>query len=61
MRPPVRWRAWGLAAIGTMLLTLTGLGLWRQHVYDTDGFTILALVQGAFYLAAVALVWRGGL
>jgi hypothetical protein len=44
-----------------MLLLLTGVGLWRQHVYDTDGFTILALVQGAFYLAAVALTWRGGL
>jgi hypothetical protein len=50
-----------LAAIGTMLLVLTGVGLWRQHVYDTDGFTILALVQGAFYLAAVALIWRDGL
>jgi hypothetical protein len=44
-----------------MLLVLTGVGLWRQHVYDTDGFTILALVQGAFYLAAVALIWRDGL
>jgi hypothetical protein len=44
-----------------MLLLLTGVGLWRQQVYDTDGFTILALVQGAFYLAAVALTWRGGL
>jgi hypothetical protein len=56
-----RWRAWALTAIGAMLLLLTGVGLWRQHVYDTDGFTILALVQGAFYLAAVALTWRGGL
>ena len=56
-----RWRMRALAAIGAMLLLLTGVGLWRQHVYDTDGFTILALVQGAFYLAAVALTWRGGL
>jgi alpha-1,6-mannosyltransferase len=61
MKQPLRWRVWGLTAIGTMLLALTGVGLWRQHVYDTDGFTILALVQGAFYLAAVALAWRGGL
>ena len=55
------WRVWALTAIAAILLTLTGVGLWRQHVYDTDGFTILALVQGAFYLAAVALTWRGGL
>ncbi|MCL2636718.1 MAG: glycosyltransferase 87 family protein, partial [Betaproteobacteria bacterium] len=44
-----------------MLLLLTGVGLWRQHLYDTDGFTILILVQGGFYVAAVALTWRGGL
>jgi hypothetical protein len=50
-----------LTAIGAVLLLLTGVGLWRQHVYDTDGFTIPALVQGAFYLAAVALTWGGGL
>jgi alpha-1,6-mannosyltransferase len=56
-----RWRPWALTATGATLLLLTGVGLWRQHVYDTDGFTILALVQGAFYLAAVALTWRGGL
>jgi len=56
-----RWRMWALTAIGAMLLMLTGVGLWRQHVYDTDGFTILALVQGALYLSAVALTWRGGL
>src|SRR5579863_1652597 len=56
-----RWRRSALTAIGAILLLLTGVGLWRQHVYDTDGFTILALVQGAFYLGAVALVWRGGL
>ena len=52
---------WALTAIGAVLLLLTGVGLWRQHVYDTDGFTITAVVQGAFYLAAVALTWRGGL
>jgi alpha-1,6-mannosyltransferase len=56
-----RWRLRAIAAIGALLLLLTGVGLWRQHVYDTDGFTILTLVQGAFYLAAVALTWRGGL
>jgi alpha-1,6-mannosyltransferase len=56
-----RWRMRALAAIGAMLLLLTGVGLWRQHIYDTDGFIVLALVQGAFYLAAVALTWRGGL
>jgi alpha-1,6-mannosyltransferase len=58
---PDRWRVWILTAIGALLLTLTGVGLWRQHVYDTDGFTILALVQGAFYLVAIVLTWRGGL
>lgn len=56
-----RWRPWALTAIGAILLVLTGVGLWRQHRYDTDGFTILTLLQGAFYLAAVALTWRGGL
>jgi hypothetical protein len=56
-----RWHVWVLTSIGAMLLLLTGVGLWRQHVYDTDGFIVLALVQGAFYLAAVALTWRGGL
>jgi hypothetical protein len=56
-----RWRMQALTASGAMLLLLTGVGLWRQHVYDTDGFIVLALVQGAFYLGAVALTWRGGL
>jgi alpha-1,6-mannosyltransferase len=56
-----RWRMWALTAIGALLLMLTGVGLWRQHVYDTDGFTILALLQGVLYVAAVALTWRGGL
>ena len=56
-----QWRLWALTACGAMLVVLTGVGLWRQHVYDTDGFTILALAQGVFYLAAVALTWRGGL
>jgi hypothetical protein len=56
-----RRRTWALTAIGAMLVLLTGVGLWRQHLYDTDGFGILALVQGALYLAAVALTWRGGL
>ena len=54
-------RLWALTAIGALLLLLTGIGLWRQHIYDTDGFIIVALAQGAFYLAAVALTWRGGL
>jgi hypothetical protein len=55
-----RWQLWALTASGAMLLVLTGVGLWRQHLYDTDGFIVIALVQGAFYLAAVALTWRGG-
>jgi alpha-1,6-mannosyltransferase len=56
-----RWRGPGVMAIGGMLLLLTAAGLWRQRLYDTDGFTVLALLQGAFYAAAVALSWRGGL
>jgi hypothetical protein len=56
-----RWRTGSLAAIGVILLVLTFLGLWRQHLFDTDGFTVIALVQGALYLAAVGLSWRGGL
>ena len=56
-----RWRGPGVMAIGGLLLLLTAAGLWRQHLYDTDGFTVLALLQGAFYAAAVVLSWRGGL
>jgi len=56
-----RWRGPGVMAIGGMLLLLTAACLWRQHLYDTDGFTVLALLQGAFYAAAVVLSWRGGL
>jgi len=56
-----RWRVWALTACGAVLLLLTGVGLWRQHVYDTDGFTILVLVQGMVYFAAVVLTWRGAL
>lgn len=56
-----RWRVWSLTACGAVLLLLTAVGLWRQHVYDTDGFTLLVLVQGVAYLAAVVLTWRGGL
>lgn len=41
------WRMWALVAIGAMLLVLTGVALRHQHLYDTDGFTVLALVQGA--------------
>jgi hypothetical protein len=56
-----RWRGPGVMAIGGMLLLLTAAGLWRQHLYDTDGFTVLALLQGALYAAAVVFSWRGGL
>ena len=56
-----RWRRWALTAIGALLLALTGAGLWRQHLLDTDGFTVIALVQGALCFAAVAVSWRGGL
>jgi alpha-1,6-mannosyltransferase len=56
-----RWRGPGVMAIGAVLLLLTAAGLWRQQLYDTDGFTVLALLQGAFYAAAVVLTWRGGL
>lgn len=58
---PDRWRRWALTAIGALLLALTGVGLWRQHLLDTDGFTVVALVQGALCFAAVALSWRAGL
>jgi hypothetical protein len=56
-----QWHGYAVTVSGATLLLLTGVGLWRQHEYDTDGFTIIALIQGAFYLAAVALTWRGGL
>ncbi|HKX11030.1 MAG TPA: glycosyltransferase 87 family protein [Stellaceae bacterium] len=53
-------RAVMLAAIGVALLVLTGIGLLLQHEDAHSGFIVLALVQGAFYLGAVGLTWRGG-
>jgi alpha-1,6-mannosyltransferase len=56
-----RWRAAALAATGALLLLLTGAGLLLQYRDAHDLFVVLALLQGAVYLAAVWLVWRGGL
>jgi alpha-1,6-mannosyltransferase len=55
-----RWRATILATLGAILLLLTGLGLLLQHEDAHDGFILVALVQGAAYLLAVGLTWRGG-
>jgi hypothetical protein len=55
-----RWRAAALAATGALLLLLTGAGAVLQSRDAHDGFVVLALVQGALYLLAVWLAWRGG-
>jgi alpha-1,6-mannosyltransferase len=53
-------RAALIAAIGGLMLILTGVGLRLQHENAHDAFIVLALAQGAVYLVAVALTWRGG-
>jgi hypothetical protein len=57
----VTGRAQGLAACGAALAGLTALGLFCQTRAALGGFVAVALVQGAVYLAAASLVWRGGL
>ncbi|HLJ20476.1 MAG TPA: glycosyltransferase 87 family protein [Stellaceae bacterium] len=42
------------------MLILTGIGLLLQRNDDHGGFIVLMLVQGAVYLVAVGLSWRGG-
>ena len=49
-----------LTALGAAMVVLTGVGLLLQHDDAHDGFIFLALAQGAVYLLAVALTWRGG-
>jgi hypothetical protein len=56
-----RSRAWILIAIGASMLVSTGIGLVLQYEDARSGFIALSLVQGALYLVAVALTWRGGL
>jgi hypothetical protein len=53
-------RASILAVLGALMLVLTGVGLILQEDDAHDGFILLALAQGAVYLLAVALTWRGG-
>jgi alpha-1,6-mannosyltransferase len=48
-----------LAASGVVLLGLTGLGLLAQRPDDIDVFVAVALAQGAVYLVAARVVWRG--
>ena len=56
-----RARAWILAAVGASMLVLTGIGLLLQSEDLHTGFIAVELAQGAVYLAAVAVTWRGGL
>lgn len=44
---------------GLVLLALTGAGLVAQRLQNTDAFVAVALVQGAAYVVAVALLRRG--
>jgi alpha-1,6-mannosyltransferase len=55
-----RWRAAILMALGAMLLLLTEGGLLLQQRNGGTGFVLVALAQGAVYLLAVGLTWRGG-
>jgi hypothetical protein len=48
----------GMIAIAALLLGLTGADLYCQHVEAQSAF--IALAQGALYLAAAWLAWRGG-
>jgi alpha-1,6-mannosyltransferase len=55
-----RWRAAILMALGATLLLLTEGGLLLQHRNGGTGFILIALAQGAVYLLAVGVTWRGG-
>src|SRR6266566_4301794 len=58
-KPETRARTLGIIACGLLLLALTGAGLYEQRRDDISAFVTVALVQGAVYLAAATLVWRG--
>jgi alpha-1,6-mannosyltransferase len=55
-----RWRAPMLLVLGALMLIATGIGLLLQGEHALRAFVLLALAQGAVYLGAVALTWRGG-
>ena len=47
-----------LLGCGLLLAVLTGIGLRQQQQDRIDAFVLVALVQGAVFFAACALVWR---
>ena len=49
----------GLAVCAILMLVLVGAGLLAQQHEVIGWFIAVTLAQGAVYLAAVALVWRG--
>ena len=49
-----------LLALGALMLILTGIGLLLQRADALSAFVVIALIQGAVYLGAVAFTWRGG-
>jgi alpha-1,6-mannosyltransferase len=55
-----RWRAPILLALGALMVIVTSIGLVLQRENALGAFVLLALVQGAVYVGAVALTWRGG-
>jgi alpha-1,6-mannosyltransferase len=54
-----RHRPFGLYGCGTLLLALTGVGLYAQREHGIDEFVVVALAQGAVYALAIWLIWRG--
>lgn len=56
----IRQRGWALAIIGGLLLLLTGIGLTEQQRGAHDALAAIILIEGALYLVAAWLVWRGG-
>jgi alpha-1,6-mannosyltransferase len=55
-----RWRPPILVALGALMLIVTSIGLVLQHEKALGAFVLLVLVQGAVYVGAVAVTWRGG-
>jgi alpha-1,6-mannosyltransferase len=49
----------GPAVCGLVLVALVGLGLFEQQRDDVSAFVAIALVQGAVFAIAAALIWRG--
>src|SRR6185312_3326792 len=54
------WLREPASALASTTCRSTGGGLLLQHEHGCTGFILVALAQGAVYLLAVGVTWRGG-